>query len=222
MASAAQIKPFPFGRVFSEPCVQAPRPDPALLARIEALEADLERQRIEHEAALAVARAEALQQGLAQARGEREVAVLAAVDALQASIEAVEENFAEVEERLAREAGELALAAADLLAGKALELDPTGAIDDAIGRALSQVRRGQPIQIRVHPDLQPDIERIIADRQANDRRRLPLTVAADVTLAPGDARLVWDQGGLELDVEQRRKAIRAELDGLLLSMRAGA
>ncbi len=221
MASAALIEPFPFGRVFSEPCAETPRNDAPLVARIAALEADLERERTEHEAALAVARAEAFQQGLEQARADREVATLAAIDALQASIEALEEDLGEVEDRLAREAAELALAAADLVAAKALEFDAVGAIDAAIGRALSQVRRGEPIQIRVHPDLGPDVERIIADRQANDRRRLSLSVAVDATLALGDARLTWDQGGLGLDAEQRRAAVRAELDGLLLSMTTG-
>jgi len=221
LASSAQIKPFPFERVFMEPCARAPRNDAALTARIAALEADLERERVEHEAALAIARVEAFQQGIDQSRADRAAATLAAVDALQASIEAVEGNFSEIEERLAREAGELALAAADLLAGRALEADAVGAIDAAIGRALSQVRRGQPIQIRVHPDIAPDVERILADRQADDRRRLSLSVAPDATLAPGDARLIWDQGGLRLDAEERRQAIRAELDGLLLSMKAG-
>jgi flagellar assembly protein FliH len=222
LASSAQIKPFPFERVFMEPCARAPRNDAALEARIAALEADLERERTEHDAALAVARAEAHQQGLDQSRAERQAATLAAVDALQASIEAIEENFAQIEERLAREAGELALAAADLLAAKALEIDTTGAIDAAIGRALSQVRRGEPIQIRVHPDIAADVEQIVTDRQANDRRRLSLNVSADATLAPGDARLIWDQGGLQLDAEQRRQAVRAELDGLLLSMQGDA
>lgn len=222
MTASAQPKPFPFERIFSEPCIQPTQDDPVLSARITALEMDLERQRVEHEATIAVACAEAFQQGFDQSRADREAATLAAVDALQASIEAIEGTLSQVEGRLAREAGELALASADLIAARALEIDAVGAIDAAIGRALSQVRRGQPIQIRVHPDIAPDIERIVNDRQADDRRRLSLSVSADAALALGDARLTWDQGGLRLDAEQRRLAIRAELDGLLLSMQAGA
>lgn len=216
MVTIAQVEPFPFARIFCEP-TDEPVVDPATLAaRIEDLGADCERLRIEHEAELAATRAEAFQRGLEQARGERETALLAAVDSLQASIEAMEESLAETESRLAREAGELAIAAADLIAARALELDPAAAIDEAIGRALSQVRRGQPIRIRVHPELVPDIERLVAERQANERRRLSLLVFGDGCLSLGDASLQWDQGGLRLDAEARRDAIRAELDGVLL------
>lgn len=216
MVTAVQVKPFPFDRVFSDPPSKTRSyNEGALGARVAALEADLERMKIEQEVALAVARAEAFQQGLDQARGERDTALLAAVDALQASIESVEEGFGEIEERLAREASELAVAAADLIAARALEVDPHGAIDEAIGRALNQVRRGEPIQVRVHPDLVADIERLVSERQASERRRLSLTVHADATLIPGDVALVWDKGGLRLDVEARRAAIRDELNGIL-------
>lgn len=215
MTATSKVTPFPFERVFSEPCAKRVRNEGLMAGRIEDLEAECERLKSAHEAALAVATAEAFQQGLEQARAERETALLAAVDALQASLEAMEQGVAEIESRLAREAGELALSAADLLAGRALEHAPGLAIDEAIGRALGQVRRGQPIRIRVHPDLVEEIERLIAERQADERRRLSLTVFGDATLAPGDANLQWDQGGLRLDAEARRATIRAELDGVL-------
>lgn len=219
MSTNVQVKPFPFDRIFSDVAakpVALAVDEGALNARIEALAADCERMKDEREAELATARAEAFEQGLEQARGERETALLAAVDALQASLEAVEEGLGEIEGRLACEAGELALVAADLIAARALELDPSRAIDEAIGRALSQVRRGQSVRIRVHPDLVSDVERMIAERQADERRRLSLVVFGDGALPLGDAALQWDQGGLRLDAEARRAAIRAELDGSLL------
>jgi flagellar assembly protein FliH len=215
LATAAQVKPFPFSRVFSEPTAE-PGVDQAMLtARIEDLWADAERLRVEHEAALAVARAEAFQRGLEQARGERETALLAAVDSLQASIETFEGSLSDIETRLAREAGDLAVAAADLIAARALDLDPAAAIDEAIGRTLNQVRRGEPIRIRVHPELVPEIERLLAERQSSERRRLTLLVFGDDSLPLGDASIQWDQGGLRLDAEARRSAISAELDGIL-------
>lgn len=215
MVAASQVKPFPFERVFTEPSIKRALNEGAMMGRIEALEAESERIKATHEAALAVACAEAFQHGLDQARAERETALLAAVDALQASIEAMENGLGEIEQRLAREAGELALSAADLLAARALELDPGLAIDEAIGRALSQVRRGQPVRVRVHPDLVEDVEQLVAERQASERRRLSLAVFGDESLRPGDASLQWDQGGLRLDAEARRAAVRAELDGVL-------
>lgn len=215
MVATSQVKPFPFERVFAEPSVKRVVSEGALSGRIEALEAEFERMKAAHEAAIAVASAEAFQRGLDQARAERETALLAAVDALQASLESMEQGLGEIELRLAREAGELALSAADLIAARALELDPGLAIDEAIGRALGQVRRGEPVRIRVHPDFVEDVERLVAERQANERRRLSLTVFGDATLRPGDASLQWDQGGLRLDAEARRAAVRAELDGVL-------
>ncbi len=216
MVPNPQIEPFPFARVFSESTggrAANSEPDRVL---VEALEADCQRLQIEHEAALALARAEAFQLGLDQAREERETALLAAVDALQASIEGLDESLDAIEGRLAREASELAMTAADLLAARALELDPGAAIDEAIGRALKQVRRGQPIRLRVHPDFIDDIERLVSERQASERRRLSVTVLGDKDLAPGDACLQWDQGGLRLDAEARRTAVRDEVERILL------
>lgn len=216
MATSAQIKPFPFGRVFSETSAGRALSEEGLAARIDALEAECQRLRAEHEAEIASARALSFQEGLDQARAERETALLAAVDALQASMEAVEGGLTDIEVRLAREAGELALAAADLIAARALEMDPTAGIDGAIERALNQVRRGQPIRVHVHPDLVGDIERLVDERQTTERRRISMKVFGDGALPPGDVSLQWDQGGLRLDAEARRAAIRAELDGILL------
>ena len=215
MVPTPQITPFPFARVFSESVgAPAPKAGPES-ARVEALEAECESLRVAHEAELSLTRAEAFQQGLERARQDRETALLAAVDALQASIERLDENLDTVESRLAREASELAMTAADLLAARALELDPGAAIDEAIGRALKQVRRGHPIRLRVHPDLVEDVERLVAERQASERRKLSLTVLGDNALALGDASLHWDQGGLRLDAEARRAAVCAEVDGIL-------
>lgn len=214
MVPNPHITPFPFARVFPERSAgRSPNEGPAN-ARVEELEAECQSLHVEHELALSLARAEAFQQGLDQAREERETALLAAVDALQASIEGLDEDLDAIEGRLAREASELALTAADLLAARALQLEPGAAIDEAIGRALKQVRRGNPIMLRVHPDLIEDIERLVAERQASERRRLSLTVLADKALALGDACLEWDQGGLRLDADARQAAVRTEVDGI--------
>lgn len=215
MGVAFQVKPFAFDRIFTDPVTATEAEKPADRGAVEALESELRRLRRDQEAMIAVARAEAYQEGLHQARGERETAVLAAVDALQASLELVEDRFAEIEKKLVREAGELALAAGELLAARALEIDPVGAIDEAIGRALAQVRRGQPLNIHVHPDQVEAVERLVAERQSHERRRLSLAVRPDASLAIGDARIRWDHGGLQLDSAERREMVRAELDALL-------
>lgn len=111
--------------------------------------------------------------------------------------------------RLAADATELALAAADHLAARALGIAPGAGIDQAIGRVLKQIGRGQDLQVRDHPDFVEEIERLIAARQDGERRQLNLHVAADDGLAEGDACIEWDQGGLTLDAAARYAAVRA-------------
>lgn len=117
--------------------------------------------------------------------------------------------------RVTGEAGEVALAAAELLAARAIDAAPAAAIDSAIGRALGQVARGTELQVRVAPDLVPEIEACVSARQADDRRKLNLIVVPDATLAAGDARIVWEAGSLALDASARRAAIESELAPLL-------
>jgi flagellar assembly protein FliH len=212
------VERFAFDRIFSvgaDDAKSAPAPD--LNLEVAALQAEIALMKADHEGQIALARAEGFEAGLQQARAERDVALLSAVDALQAGIEALDERFAEVSERVTGEAAEIALAAADMIAGRALEAAPADTIDQAIGRVLGTVARGTELEIRVHPDLIEVVEAKIAERQSKDRRRLALTVIGDVTLSPGDAMIGWDQGGLSLDAGARRQAIQSELAALLPS-----
>ena len=208
-----QVRPFAFDRVFSAGA-DATRDAAQLATRVAELELQLSQLTQDGAAQLMRARAEGYQEAIEQVRGERELALLAATDALQAALEALDARWGEVESAVARQGAELALDAADYLAGRELARDPCLAIDAAIGRALRQVRRGQPIRVRVHPDLVPDIERVVADRQAQDRRRLDLVVLGDPSLPLGDAQLCWDDGALALDAAARRAAVAHELDSL--------
>ena len=216
--SLHHVERFAFDRIFSigpDDVNAAPAPD--LNLEVSALRAEIALMKADHEAQIALSRAEGFEAGLHQARAERDVALLSAVDALQAGIEALDERFAEVSERVTGEAAEIALAAADMIAGRALEAAPADTIDQAIGRVLGTVARGTELEIRVHPDLIEVVEAKIAERQSKDRRRLALTVIGDVTLSPGDAMIGWDQGGLSLDACARRQAVQAELAALLPS-----
>lgn len=216
------VERFAFDRIFTTPTSEsATVPSGDMLLEISALRAELALLRSDVEAQVSLARAQGFEAGLAQARAERDVALLSAVDALHAGIESLDERFDDVSRRVTGEAAEIALAAADMIAGRAIDAAPAEAIDAAIGRALSQVARGTELEIRVHPDLIEAIEARIADRQSKDRRKLHLTVVGDVTLAVGDALIGWEQGGLALDANARRKAVLEELETLLPSA-AGA
>ncbi|MFZ4746923.1 MAG: FliH/SctL family protein [Sphingomonas sp.] len=211
MDQSFHIKPFAFDRVFSIARGSGGAPEQHDGERIIALTAEVDLLRSMLETNVAVARAEGFEAGLAHARGEVNTAILAATDALHSSIEAVENEFEAVEQRTSRAAAEVAMAAAEGLAARALETDPTCAIDEAIGRVLTQVSRGQELQIRVHPDLLEATEGLINGRQSRERRRLSLLAIADPSLAVGDALISWEQGGLALNAEARRTAILSEL-----------
>jgi len=218
MHSSSHIRPFVFDSIFALPETTSEKASAhELHLEIAALKADLALMQQDQATLLEAVRAEAFEAGLQQARGERETAMLAAVDALQASIEHLDGRMDEIAVEVARDGAEVSLAAAELLAGRAIAEQPALAIDDAIGRVLRQVARGQELLVRVSPALAEDVERLIATRQSQDRRRLNLQVVSDPALAPGDAFIEWDQGALALDAEARRQAIVAELEALLPS-----
>lgn len=209
MDMSFQAQPFAFDRIFAMPKPGAGARDdsPELIV----LRREFDLLKLRFETGLVVARAEGFEAGLAQARGETAAALLSATDALHVSIEAVEGEFAAIEERLSKTAADVAMAAAEGLAARALETDPARAIDDAIGRVLLQVARGQELQVHVHPALIEQMDALITARQKGERRRLSLTLLADPALAIGDALIAWEQGGLALDAAGRREAIMAEL-----------
>src|SRR3954468_5740408 len=104
------VERFAFDRIFSSGPDDGKAPPPDLNLEVSALRAEIALMKADHEAQLALARAEGFDAGLNQARAERDVALLSAVDALQAGIEALDERFAEVSERVTGEAAEIALA----------------------------------------------------------------------------------------------------------------
>lgn len=207
MDTSFHIRPFAFDRIFA---TAAPRSDDGS-SELAALTAELDLLKLRFDTGIASARADGFEAGLAQAREEIAAALLTATDALHATIETVEGEFEAIEQRLSGAAADLAMAAAEGLAGHAIAVDPTIAIDEAIGRVLTQVARGQELRIQVHPDLAERMEAVIAERQSRDRRRLSLSIVADPALAIGDALITWEQGGLALDGAARRAAILAEL-----------
>jgi len=151
---------------------------------------------------------------LARFRTERDCALLRATEVLRAQLASFDGQIAASDALVTEEAGKLALAAADIIAGHALEGAPATTVNEAIGRALLALRRGMPLDVRVHPDLVVPVETLVAERQAGDRRRLSVHVTGDPTLVPGDAQLRWDRGGAVLDRAERRALVERELSGV--------
>ena len=206
---SAQVRPFTFDREFAIPVPASTTLErDHLLAELDHLRSELLRTEQR-------ARAEGEASALARFRAERDTALLAATDALQAAVEELQQGFDRIEQEVTRESGALALAAAEHLAGRALQCDAAAAVDEAIGRVLADLRRGTPLEVRVHPDLADAIEHAVATRQSRDRRALPISVLGDASLAIGDARLLWERGGAALHALDRRESLLREIDGLL-------
>lgn len=208
-------RPFAFDRVFTACPRETERDATSIAIELELLQADLARRDQAHREELGRARADGFAAGLAHARADRETALLAAIDALQCGVETLIDALDERRADMLRDAADLARIAAEHLAAHTLALDPAAPIDAAIGRALAQVARGTELVVRVHPDLGAVVGERIAARQASDRRRLNLHVEVDPTLAPGDARIDWDEGGLGLDRAAREATVSNEIAILL-------
>jgi flagellar assembly protein FliH len=216
MHAAPHIRPFAFDRVFAVLPGGAQRAQAAdLQLELDCARAEIERLQGTLPDELARARADGFEAGLAQARTEREAALLLAADALHAAIEGMEEDLAEARRGAVRDAAEAALAAADLVAGRALEQLPLQAVEEALERAIDQAGRGADLLVKVHPSLKEEMARLLELRESRERRRMSLRVAADPALAPGDAVITWDEGGLVLDRDARRAAVVAELAPLI-------
>jgi flagellar assembly protein FliH len=221
MEASISIKPFGFDRVFrfghalEEEDGPVSPPTEELHAQVAALQERIEQMRQDQEIALLKARSEGVAQGLAQARGERAEAMLSATDALHAALDDLDGQMAQTGDRLMREAADVALCAAEMIAGHAIAQEPGRAIDEALGRAIRQVARGTALLLRVHPDSLEDVERLLAQRRAGERRALDITIVADAGIAPGDAHIGWADGGLIVDAADRRAAVMRELGGLI-------
>lgn len=214
--SARPTRPFQFDKIFTAP----PSRGESIYATdslldAAALRAELEALREQYDLAVTDAHARGATEGQQRARAERDQALLAAVDALHAALDEFAQERQAMIDTLCRDAAHLALAIGEKLAGHALGHAPTEAIDQAIGRVLTRIARGQEVIISVHPSLLADVETRIAARQSQDRRRLNLIVTGDADLAPGDAHLRWDSGGQRLSTQDRLTEIQAELAAII-------
>jgi flagellar assembly protein FliH len=210
-------RPFAFGTVFeAAPPASMYDVDEELSASV--LRTEIDAMRAAHADALATAYARGAQETEARIRAERDEALLAAIDALQSGWEDFAETRDAMIAQVQSEAAALALAIGESLAARATDDAPGEAIDQAIGRVLSLIARGQEVIVTVHPDQIADIENRVTARQSGDRRRLNILIEGDSTLAPGDAHLRWDGGGQHLDASARRSALEAELAAVMGSL----
>jgi flagellar biosynthesis/type III secretory pathway protein FliH len=94
-------------------------------------------------------------------------------------------------------------------------MQPARAVEEALGRALEQVAQDTALVVRTHPEMREDIAAMVAARTARAGHALSVTVVEDAAVSPGDARIEWRAGGLNVDAGARRAAVMAELSDVL-------
>lgn len=211
MGIANVTRPYAFDRVFAQSTRDRTREHADLVEELDAVRADMDQRQGNIEADLARAHCNGFAAGLEQARTEVATALLSAEIALTAGVARLEDRFAVAEARIAGIAAQVALAAAEHLAARAVGEAPALAIDAAVGRVLSQIGFREALHLHVHPSTAGSIRMLLADRQSAEQRPLAITVHDDPALAPGDANILWDQGGLSLDAAARNAAVRNAL-----------
>lgn len=211
MGIDSPVRPYAFERIFALSADDAERSPQDNALQILALKAELARHQNEAAAALAQARAEGFAAGLSHARGETAAALLMAEQSLVAGLAKLEAGFIATETRVAAAATEVAIAAGEMLAARVIVAEPCFAIDAAIGRVLTQIGFREALHVHVHPSLAEALQILIDNRGSLAQRPLSISLHAEPALPPGDAHILWDEGGLALDAAARHAAVREAL-----------
>lgn len=162
-----------------------------------------------------------------EAQAETEAEVRAAMGASQAErqAQALERIAAQLEARQAAldhalagratASREVALALANALASRALARQPLADVE-AMLRDLVVRLEGQPrLELHLPPALVERGTALLAEVAGHAGYRGELSVEADPTLAPGDARLCWQDGTAERSVAQLEREVAAVVDAWL-------
>jgi flagellar assembly protein FliH len=156
-----------------------------------------------HEAALATARAEAYRQGsvAADAKSAADIASRSTVasERIAAALAKLAQSLGTIEARLEAESVEVAVAVANKLSAALIEAEPFGEVAALAAFCFRQLVAAPHVVVRVDETTYEAAQtrlKDIAHMQGFDGR---LVVLAEPTLAPGDCRIEWADGGMTRD-----------------------
>lgn len=218
MSFEGRIRPFQFDRDFTGTLATAGFATAELQAEVEQLRARLATTEADIDVRLAGAREDGFSAGLAHARADQQMALLAALDALQAAVEAADADLADLRTELLDGAADLARAAAEQLAAIQLDADPVAAIRAAVEQAACEAGLDASLRIQLHSEEAAVVES--SARQWN-LRGVTLQILPDPDIPPGDARISWGTSILALDREDRRRRIESTISDAIAAARAG-
>ncbi|MBL4615771.1 MAG: hypothetical protein JKY27_12980 [Magnetovibrio sp.] len=161
------------------------------------------------------ARDEGYQTGHATATNDLSTAIeqrlASTLDQLNAQVTSLFDTYTADKEEHSRDA----VAVATVIVRKlfpALNMDAAlREIKHMITEAMQRTSSVPSLMVRVPPDIRDEIERKASELAALRGRKGTITVIADETLAPGDAAIEWDGGGMTRDSKQMWQ----EIDGII-------
>jgi len=213
MSVGDRVQPFEFGREFDGSEVSFSGDLASAVREVANLEAKLAQLKDEIARQEQRARAEAYEAGRDDARKEQQVALLHAVDAINAALENVSDALVFERRKIVSEAAAVALAAAEHLSAGVMAAAPHASLETAIARVLDEVGSKTTVSILIAPQQVDDVEKLLRERHR--RTALEVMVTGDATVAPNDARILWQDGSLVLDIEARRQAVSQAITAAL-------
>jgi flagellar assembly protein FliH len=145
--------------------------------------------------------------GLAQAQGEINQRIAAALAVIADGIEKLNRGLDGVEARLETEAVQVSVAVASKLAPELIAREPFAEISALATECLRHLVKAPHIEVRISADIydiaQGQLEEIARARGFEGR----LMVVSDATMAPGDCRIEWADGGVTRDEAATKAAI---------------
>jgi flagellar assembly protein FliH len=145
--------------------------------------------------------------GLAQAQGEINQRIAAALAVIADGIEKLNRGLDGVEARLETEAVQVSVAVASKLAPELIAREPFAEISALATECFRHLVKAPHIEVRISADIydtaQPQLEEIARARGFEGR----LMVVSDATMAPGDCRIEWADGGVNRDEAATKAAI---------------
>jgi flagellar assembly protein FliH len=161
------------------------------------------RAQVAHAAAVAEAEARGYRNGLqaaeAQARTEAERRSAAALERIAQVLQGLAGRLAALERKLTDEAVEVAVAVATKLAPALVAREPIAEIAKLASGCIGELRNAPHIAVRVNQDIHAETQELLTKIAAAQGFEGRLIVLGDDTIAPGDCRLEWADGGVVRD-----------------------
>lgn len=168
----------------------------------------IETTRVEAEAA-------GIEQGRAQALGEIEAQISSTLEQVAVTARTLFDERAALEQRLRAEASQLALAISSKLAPALVRSNPFGEIDVLVRDCFAVFQDEPKILIRVNDMLVEGMEARLAGLQIAAGFSGDVVVKGDQSLAIGDCRMEWPDGGAERNINEVMEKVEEAVERYL-------